>query len=53
MLGVSRLGVMSKGVNKCDNLDSMAGDEFSTEPAVYESSLCSEVRSELKRVVES
>ena len=33
--------------------DSLSGEEFSIEPAVYESSLYRLVRSELKRVVES
>ena len=50
--GVSRLGVISKGVKRCDKRDSKAGDEFSTDPAVwYVSSLTSDVRNELSLVV--
>ena len=37
--GVRRLGVINNGVNRCDKRDSIAGDGFSREPYVYESSL--------------
>ena len=51
--GVRRLGVINRGVNKWEMRDSMVGEEFSSEPAVYESSLTRLVRIELNLVEES
>ena len=50
--GVRRLGVISNGVKRCDKRDSIAGEGFSSEPYVYESSFCKLVRIELNRVDE-